>query len=106
MSEPQTDAGRALLDGLSDALGATSGSSLGSHGEQFRGHIVDAVERGVFAIEQEARAGLRAELAAKVEALGYPLYLPRNEYPTWSQHAHPNDLDRAAVLDIIRGDRD
>ena len=63
-----TEAGRRLLDGLADALGTTSDSAMGAHGEQFRERIVEAVTRGVAAIEAEAyRDGFDAALSEAAE---------------------------------------
>ena len=69
MSEPRTQAGRDLLAGLADALGTTSDSALGAHGEQFRERIVQAVERGVLDIEIEAIDRDETEVRADVEEL-------------------------------------
>lgn len=93
MSEPRTAAGRELVR-------AIAGLSLG--GDGFDG--LEDVPATVLRVEAEARADALREVAERVASLGYPLFLPRRESPTWDQHAHPGTVERAAVLALLQAE--
>lgn len=95
--EPGTEAGRRLWE-KSAALWFQPNPLAGANA--MRSASIE-VKNAIPAIEAEARAAVLAELRAGVEGLGYPLWLPRSEYPTWQKHAHPSSVDRVAVLRLI-----